>query len=46
MKVLFMSGYTGAGATQHGVLPPGVPFLQKPFTLSKLAENLDLVTNC
>jgi PAS domain S-box-containing protein len=46
MKVLFMSGYTGAGATQHGVLPPGVPFLQKPFTLSKLAEKLDLVTNC
>lgn len=32
LKVLFMSGYTDEAISQHGVLVPGVAFLEKPFT--------------
>jgi PAS domain S-box-containing protein len=31
VQVLFMSGYTDEAIVQHGVLNPGVAFLQKPF---------------
>jgi CheY-like chemotaxis protein len=36
LAVLFMSGYTDETILRHGVLEANVPFLQKPFTPSKL----------
>ena len=46
-KVLYMSGYTDHAIAHHGVLNPGVPFLQKPFTpdllAQKVREVLDMV---
>jgi two-component system cell cycle sensor histidine kinase/response regulator CckA len=32
MKVLFVSGYTDETIVRHGVLEPGLAFLQKPFS--------------
>lgn len=37
MQVIYVSGYTGETIMHHGVLEPGVHFLQKPFTADVLA---------
>jgi two-component system cell cycle sensor histidine kinase/response regulator CckA len=37
MKILFMSGYTDEAIVQHGLIEPGLAFLQKPFTRDSLA---------
>ena len=37
---LFMSGYTADVIAHHGVLDEGVEFLQKPFSVQSLAENV------
>ena len=39
-RVLFMSGYTGETIARHGVLEPGIAFLQKPFTPADLARKV------
>lgn len=35
-----MSGYTHDAIIQHGVLEPGLAFLQKPFALEALARKV------
>ena len=40
LKILFMSGYTADVIAHHGVLDEGVHFLQKPFSINKLAEKV------
>ena len=40
IKVLFMSGYTDDIIVNHGVLDNGVHFIQKPFTVKELADQV------
>ncbi len=40
LPVLFMSGYTGEDVVQRGLLDPGAPFQQKPFTPAGLATKI------
>lgn len=40
LKVLYMSGYTDDTITRHGVLPEGIEFLEKPFTMEGLARKV------
>ncbi|MEO8090331.1 MAG: PAS domain S-box protein [Gemmatimonadales bacterium] len=40
LPVLFMSGYTGEDVVQRGLLEPGAPFQQKPFTPASLATKI------
>ncbi len=40
MKVLYVSGYTDDAIVRHGVLEPGLHFLQKPFSSEALAHRV------
>ncbi len=40
LRVVFMSGYTNESIDHHGVLEPGVEFIQKPFTLVDLMRKV------
>jgi PAS domain S-box-containing protein len=40
IKVLFTSGYTDNAIVHHGVLEPGIDFLQKPFSPITLAQKV------
>jgi CheY-like chemotaxis protein len=40
LPVLYMSGYTGDDVFQRGLLDPGAPFQQKPFTPGTLASKV------
>jgi two-component system, cell cycle sensor histidine kinase and response regulator CckA len=40
LLVLYMSGYTGDDVIQRGLLEPGVPFQQKPFTAEGLGRKV------
>jgi DNA-binding NtrC family response regulator len=42
-KVIFMSGYTPNAIVHHGVLDPGVQFLQKPFSRATLLTKINEV---
>ena len=39
-KVLFVSGYTENAISHHGVLDPGIAFLQKPYNLPDVARKI------
>jgi two-component system cell cycle sensor histidine kinase/response regulator CckA len=40
LPILYMSGYTGEDIVQRGLLDPGAPFQQKPFTPATLATKV------
>ncbi|MGH9704998.1 MAG: response regulator, partial [Candidatus Acidiferrales bacterium] len=40
IKVLFSSGYTDDAIVRHGVLEPGVAFIQKPYRPKALAHKI------
>ncbi len=40
LKVLYTSGYTNDAIVQHGVLEPGIEFIQKPFSPDTLARKV------
>ena len=41
LRVIYMSGYTDEAIVRHGVLEPGLAFIQKPFRLEDLKVALD-----
>ncbi len=40
VRVVYMSGYTDDAITRHGVLEPGLAFVQKPFTPDAIARKV------
>jgi two-component SAPR family response regulator len=40
VKVIYMSGYTDDAIVHHGVLEPGISFLNKPFTADVLGRKI------
>ncbi len=40
LKILYMSGYTDDAIVHHGLLEPGIAFLQKPFSTTLLTHKL------
>jgi PAS domain S-box-containing protein len=40
IRILFLSGYTDDAIVRHGLLAPGMSFLQKPFTPQALARRV------
>ena len=40
LKVLFVSGYADDAIVRHGILEPGIAFLQKPFSPESLARKV------
>ena len=40
LNVVYMSGYTDAAIVHHGILDPGVIFLQKPFSTESLGRKI------
>jgi CheY-like chemotaxis protein len=38
--ILFMSGYPNDAILHHAMLPPGMPLIQKPFSLATLTSRL------
>lgn len=43
MKVVYMSGYTADVITRHGILEPGIEFIEKPFSPAALAQKVRMV---
>ena len=43
LKTLYMSGYTDNAIAHHGILDPGIAFLQKPFSPGELARQVRAV---
>jgi len=43
MKVLYVSGYTDDTIVHHGVLEPGLAFLEKPFSPRTLSRKVSEV---
>jgi len=40
LRVIYMSGYTDEAITRHGMLKPGLTYVQKPFTPDALARKV------